>query len=262
MSYLGFDTSIQTLSVALGNESVIQAEYTSNTRKDHSSRLMPVIDRMMQESGVQPRDLQGIIVAQGPGSYTGLRIGVSAAKSMAWALNIPLLGISSLSLIARSCKYFAGYVVPLIDARRGQVYTGLYRFQGLTEDGGCQYDAGDMLNHMENSMQEQDRLVMLQDWLVFLKEKYCNPSEGETPPLLFVGNDLSIHRELIASIIPESHLCFAGVGSLSSRAAELLEVGIPMLKQGISHDAKSFAPEYLRLAEAEQNWLNQQSSPN
>ncbi|OEF96964.1 tRNA (adenosine(37)-N6)-threonylcarbamoyltransferase complex dimerization subunit type 1 TsaB [Desulfuribacillus alkaliarsenatis] len=236
MWYLAFDTSTQVLSVALGNDESVVAEYTTNIKRDHSSRLMPAIESLMKEANIATKDLSGIIVGKGPGSYTGLRIGVSTAKSMAWALKIPLAGVSSLSLIARTGKYFGGLIVPLIDARRGQVYTGLYGMQ----------------NEQWTSM-EQDRIVLMKDWLEHLQANYTGYK------LLFVSTDIELYREMIESAFDSEKYKIAKMASQYSRSGELLELGIPMLDNNQIQESKSFAPEYLRLAEAEHNWLKQQS---
>ena len=97
--------------------------------KNHSSALMPAIDLLMQSVGVLPQQLERIAVAQGPGSYTGLRIGVTTAKTLADTLHIPLVGVSSLKNIAANCVGVLKVIVPLFDARRNNVYAGGYRWQ-------------------------------------------------------------------------------------------------------------------------------------
>src|SRR5699024_9282983 len=105
------------------------ADLTTNIAKNHSVRLMPAIHQMMNEVHIKPAQLEKIIVSKGPGSYTGVRIGLSTAKSLAWALNIPVVGVSSLEALAWQGRFFHGYICPFFDARRGMVYTGLYRWE-------------------------------------------------------------------------------------------------------------------------------------
>src|SRR5688572_16343086 len=130
MNVLAIDTSNQELGIAiLGNDRII-GEYITNLKKNHSVRVMPAIDQLMKDCEMQPTDLDKIVVAKGPGSYTGVRIGVTIAKSLAWSLHIPLVGVSSLAILAAGAgRYFNGYVSPLFDARRNNVYTGLYRYR-------------------------------------------------------------------------------------------------------------------------------------
>ena len=180
----------------------------------------------MKDCDKVPADLTKIVVAKGPGSYTGVRIGVTIAKTLAWTLNIPLVGISSLEILASGVgRYFDGYVSPLFDARRGQVYTGLY-----------QYQSGEL------KPVKEDRLVMLTDWADFLKET------GKS--ILFVGNDLPLHQAAIETALG-SQAVFAASTEHNPRPAELAFLG----KDKPGEDIHSFVPNYIRLAEAEAKWL-------
>jgi tRNA threonylcarbamoyladenosine biosynthesis protein TsaB len=166
------------------------------------------------------------VVAKGPGSYTGVRIGVTIAKTLAWSLKIPLVGVSSIEIIAAGAgRYFDGYISPLIDARRGQVYTGLYEYQ-----------SGNLVTVKE------DRLVLSADWAVALKE--------EMKPILFVGNDLLLHQAVIEDTL-RTQAVFAAITEHNPRPSELALLGKD--KQG--EDIHSFVPNYIRLAEAEAKWL-------
>lgn len=226
MTILAIDTSNYALGVALLEEDQVLGEYITNLKKNHSVRIMPAIQTLMKDCGKVPADLTKIVVAKGPGSYTGVRIGVTIAKTLAWTLNIPLIGISSLEILASgSGRYFDGYISPLFDARRGQVYTGLFQYQ----DG--------VLVPVE-----QDQLVMFTDWAEKLK--------NFTKPILFVGNDLMIHRMKAEEILGPQAV-FAAITEHNPRPSELGQLG--MHKQG--EDIHSFVPNYIRLAEAEAKWL-------
>ncbi|MER0122737.1 tRNA (adenosine(37)-N6)-threonylcarbamoyltransferase complex dimerization subunit type 1 TsaB [Streptococcus sp. ZJ93] len=124
MKILALDTSNQTLAVALVENGRLQADMTLAVKKNHSMSLMPTIDFLMQSVGWKPTDLERIVVAQGPGSYTGLRIGVATAKTLAYTLGVDLVGLSSLQALVP--KELDGLVVPVIDARRNHVYAGFY----------------------------------------------------------------------------------------------------------------------------------------
>ncbi|BDD39904.1 tRNA (adenosine(37)-N6)-threonylcarbamoyltransferase complex dimerization subunit type 1 TsaB [Streptococcus ruminantium] len=124
MKILALDSSNQALSVALVEDDCLQAETLLTIKKNHSISLMPVIDFLMEQVGWMPKDLDRIIVAQGPGSYTGLRVAVATAKTLAYTLKIELVGISSLHALVP--PGLSGLVVPLIDARRNHVYAGVY----------------------------------------------------------------------------------------------------------------------------------------
>ena len=226
MTILAIDTSNYALGVALVEEDQVLGEYITNLKKNHSVRIMPAIQTLMKDCERVPADLTKIVVAEGPGSYTGVRIGVSIAKTLAWTLNIPLVGVSSLEILAAGTgRYFSGDVTPLFDARRGQVYTGLYHFEDrklLTV--------------------EQDQLIMLADWVEKLTER--------NTPILFVGNDVSIHRDKIVEVLG-SQAIFANITEHNPRPSELAWLG----KDKLGVDIHSFVPNYIRLAEAETKWL-------
>ncbi|MEY2195303.1 tRNA (adenosine(37)-N6)-threonylcarbamoyltransferase complex dimerization subunit type 1 TsaB [Neobacillus sp. BF23-41] len=226
MTILAIDTSNYALGVALLEDNQVLGEYITNLKKNHSVRIMPAIQTLMKDCEKVPADLTKIVVAKGPGSYTGVRIGVTIAKTLAWTLNIPLVGISSLEILASGVgRYFDGYVSPLFDARRGQVYTGLYQYQN------------DELQTIE-----EDRLVMLVDRAEDLK------NSGKA--ILFVGNDLPVHQAAIEAALG-SQAIFAASTEQNPRPAELALLG----KDKPGEDIHSFVPNYIRLAEAEAKWL-------
>lgn len=228
MTVLAIDTSNQALGVALLDESEnkVIGEYITNLKKNHSIRIMPAIQMLMRDCEKTPADLTKIVVAEGPGSYTGVRIGVTIAKTLAWSLKIPLVGISSLAILAAGTgRYFAGSVAPIFDARRGQVYTGLYQFE-----------KGRL------TAVQKDQLVLIADWAESLTDT------KET--ILFVGSDLAIHRPAIEGILGQQAV-FAETTENNPRPAELALLG----KDEPGADVHSFVPNYIRLAEAEAKWL-------
>jgi tRNA threonylcarbamoyladenosine biosynthesis protein TsaB len=226
MTILAIDTSNYALGVALLEDNQVLGEYITNLKKNHSVRIMPAIQTLMKDCEKVPADLTKIVVAKGPGSYTGVRIGVTIAKTLAWTLNIPIVGISSLEILASGVgRYFDGYVSPLFDARRGQVYTALYQYQN------------DELQTIE-----EDRLVMLVDRAEDLK------NSGKA--ILFVGNDLPLHQTAIEAALG-SQAVFAASTEQNPRPAELALLG----KDKPGEDIHSFVPNYIRLAEAEAKWL-------
>lgn len=124
MKVLAFDTSSKALSLAILEDKQVLAETTINIKKNHSITLMPAIDFLMASLDWTPKDLDRIVVAEGPGSYTGLRIAVATSKTLAHTLNIELVGMSS--LLALVPYQQEGLFVPLMDARRNNVYAGFY----------------------------------------------------------------------------------------------------------------------------------------
>ncbi|MDF2684561.1 MAG: tsaB [Brevibacillus sp.] len=232
MRVLAIDTSNLVLSVAIVEEERVLAEMTTNQQKNHSIRLMDCISELLDATGTLPEQLSGLGVAKGPGSYTGVRIGVATAKSMAWSLNLPVIGISSLQVIAMNAVGFSGLIVPLFDARRGQVYSGCYR-----------------TDRMESVLlQENEKIILLQEWLPLLREQ----AQGD--PILFLGEDVRVHREAIVQGLGEqAH--FATPAQHHPRAAHIGYLAMRRLQDG--GNAHELVPEYLQLAEAEAKWLAQ-----
>lgn len=223
---LAIDTSTNVMGVGLANEEKVIAEMITNEKKNQSVRLMPAIERLLTEVDLNPIQLDRIVVANGPGSYTGLRIGVTVAKTLAWSLNIPLVGISSLEVLAHNGRYFKGLISPLIDARREQIYTGLYRFQ----DG--QFETV-----------ERDCIVLSDEWATYVK-KYEHP-------ILFLGNDLNKHKDTLSKrLAKQAH--FGVPTEHNPRPGELATLG---LKRSPVENIHQFTPNYVQMAEAERNWL-------
>lgn len=226
MKVLAIDTSNYVLGISIIDHEKVIGEYITNIKKNHSVRVMPAIERLMKECDILPTDLSKIVVAKGPGSYTGVRIGVTIAKTLAWTLRIPLVGVSSLEVVAASAgRYFQGCVSPLFDARRGQVYTGLYQFK----DGNL-------------TVIEKDQLVLSKDWALKMSERF--------EPTLFVGNDLTIHRQVLEEVLGGKAV-FAEITEHNPRPSELALLG----RDRGGEDLHSFVPNYIRLAEAEAKWL-------
>ncbi|MGG4011394.1 tRNA (adenosine(37)-N6)-threonylcarbamoyltransferase complex dimerization subunit type 1 TsaB [Bacillus smithii] len=228
MKVLAIDTSNYPLGVGLADENKVIGEYISNTKKNHSIRAMPAIEYLLKDCETSPQELDKIVVAKGPGSYTGIRIGVTIAKTLAWSLQIPISGVSSLAAIAAGAHYYPHFICPIFDARRGRVYTGLYR-----------YINGQLTTESE------DQIVLLSDWCEELKRK--------KEPVLFMGNDLSLHRSSIKEMLGDQ-ADFAPDTLHNPRPGELAKMGMNMPEE----DLHSFVPNYIRLAEAEAKWLEKQ----
>lgn len=117
MKVLAIDTSNYVMGVSLIEENTVVGEIITNLTKNHSVRLMPAVEQLLKECNVKPKELDKIVVAAGPGSYTGVRIGVTAAKTLAWSLQIPIVGVSSLEVVAANGVDFQGVICPLSETR-------------------------------------------------------------------------------------------------------------------------------------------------
>jgi tRNA threonylcarbamoyladenosine biosynthesis protein TsaB len=141
MRVLALDTSALAGGVALVEDGRTVAEYLLDIRLTHSERLMPAVDRVLRDSGWDPEDLHGIAVAAGPGSFTGLRIGASAAKGLALALAIPIAAVPTLDAMAEGLPFADLPVCPVLLARRDEVYASLYRWDGVAMRREWDYEA-------------------------------------------------------------------------------------------------------------------------
>lgn len=228
MKALAIDTSNYTLGIAVLNSGSVVGEFITNLKKNHSVRAMPAIEELLKECGITPAELEKVIVANGPGSYTGVRIGVTIAKTLAWSLNIPAVPVSSLEVLAANGRFFNGFICPLFDARRGQVYTGLYRYQN---------------REIECTIEDQN--ILLTDWIKQLKKL--------DEPVLFLGSDLTIHKKTIEEEMG-SQAFFGEATQHNPRPSELALIGLN--KETVNVHA--LVPNYIRLAEAEAKWLEEQ----
>jgi len=130
MRVLALETSTLAGGVALVDGERLVAEYVLDVSVTHSERLMAAVDRVLADARWAPRDVEGLAVSIGPGSFTGLRIGVSTAKGLAWALGVPITAVPTLDAMAAAVPWAAWPVCPVLEARRGEVYASLYRHDG------------------------------------------------------------------------------------------------------------------------------------
>ncbi|WP_456272658.1 tRNA (adenosine(37)-N6)-threonylcarbamoyltransferase complex dimerization subunit type 1 TsaB [Bacillus sp. AK031] len=228
MKILAIDTSNYQLGIALSSDNEIIGEFITNIKKNHSLRAMPAVEMLMKECGVAPCELDKIVVANGPGSYTGVRIGVTLAKTLAWSLGIPVAAVSSLAVLASSGRYYNGLIAPLFDARRGQLYTGLYKFQ----DGKLQ-------------CMKEDANLPAAEWAEFLTTF--------DERVLFTGHDILVHREVLSEKLGDQAE-FADMASHNPRPSELIRLGM----ESDEVPVHELVPNYIRLAEAEAKWRESQ----
>ena len=135
MKILGIDTSSMAASVAVIEDNKLICEYTINTKKTHSQKLMPMIENMLELSDLSIKEIDAVAICVGPGSFTGLRIGMATAKAIAHVNDIPVIGVNSLEILAANMNLCDKKICSILDAQRNQVYTGRYQYEGtkLTE---------------------------------------------------------------------------------------------------------------------------------
>lgn len=229
MIWLGIETANAPLSVALVKDGKVLAEIVQNVKLTHSVGAMPAIEEVFQKAGLTAADVDALAVSEGPGSYTGVRIGVTLAKTLAWTLQKPLVGVSSLQVLAGNGRLFNGVVCSVFDARRSNVYAGIYDGKTLAPI------VEDFHDHIDGLF------VKLQEL------------EG---PILFVGTDVVIFEERIKEVLGERAV-FATFTQQLPRASELIALAAKKELPAIEA-THHFVPQYRRIAEAEANWIKEQ----
>ena len=221
MNILAMDTSNKALSLGLLQDKELLGQVTLNIKKNHSITLMPAIDFLMNSLDMKPTDLDRIVVAQGPGSYTGLRMAVATAKTLAHTLKIELVGVSS--LLALVPEQVEGLVIPVMDARRNNVYAGFYQ--------------------SGQSVRPEAHLPLAE---------VLEIAGVADQPVTFVG-ETAVFAEQIEAALPG-----VSVQPTLPDAAAIGRLGLDLPAQSI-HD---FVPNYLKRVETEENWLktHQESS--
>lgn len=234
MKILAMDTSTLVMGVAVLEEHQVIGELITNSHKKHSVRLMPAIDQLLNELELSIDDVDLLAVTKGPGSYTGIRIGVTTAKTMAWAKQIPFYGISTLEVLAENGFYFDGWIVPLLDARRNRVYTGVYQ-------------------RKDESLVPvlSPRVIDITSLIRFL--------DKQQESILFLGDDCRKFTKPIKGAL--SHRARFGTPAENiPRPSQLGYLAWKKWKENVAPETDQFAPDYLQLTEAEVNWLNQQKN--
>ena len=220
MLLLAFETSAKAASVALFEDKILLGEQYQNTGLTHSQTLLVMAEDLLKQCGKTPQDVTAVAVAGGPGSFTGVRIGVAAAKGFAWGGEVPMYSVSTLEAMARGLGIHSGIVCPVMDARRKQVYNGLFRF----ECGNC-------------TRIREDRAISIED----LGKDLQNFDE----PVFLVGDGAvlcynSLMEEIPTLILPPEH----------KRHQRAVGVGLAAL-ESVPCDPAAMSPNYLRLSQAE-----------
>lgn len=226
MQILGIDTATLVCSVAVVSEEKTLAEYSLQVKKTHSERLLPMIAAALQDAGLEPGSLDGIAVASGPGSFTGLRIGMVTAKSLGQALNLPLAGVPTLAALAAQHPFFPGLLCPILDARRDQVYNALFLPSA---------------NAVPRRLVGERALSLA----ALLAELAARPE-----PVLFVGDGVPPHRQDIAAQLGD-RACFMPPEGSICRAAAVARLGLTEIAAGRGCSWRDLTPSYVRRSEAE-----------
>ncbi len=225
MKILALDSSGMVASAAVYEDDILLAEYTVNYKKTHSQTLLPMVDEIVRMLQMDLSSIDAIAVAAGPGSFTGLRIGSATAKGLGLALDKPLISVPTVDALAYNLFQVKGLICPIMDARRQQVYTGIYRHDGLklhtvmpqTAMGAVE------LCHILNKMEEE---------------------------VVFLGDGVPVYRELLLQEL-RIEFRFAPGHLARQRAGAVAALGAQYYAQGRFENAADHTPEYLRPSQAE-----------
>ena len=241
MRILAVDSSGLTASAAVYVDGKIVAVNTVNNNKTHSQTLLPMIESVMEQAGLGPDDLDAIAVAKGPGSFTGLRIGASTVKGLAYAIDKPVIPVSTLEGLAYNVSFYDGIICPIMDARRSQVYTAVYR-NGLELVAPCAVAIDDILDECEK--------------LCGVKNSDGSIESNSIGKIMFLGDGVFVHKKHIIERFG-SKAEFALPHYNLQNAASIAVLADNLYEQGEYVDGAVFEPVYLRLSQAERERLEQ-----
>lgn len=221
MKILGIETSTFAGSIAIVENKILLGEYTLNTGPRHNEKLIPSIDNLLSDTGIKKEELDAIAVSVGPGSFTSLRVGISTAKALSYALDTDIIGVSSLEIIASNlycCEY---QICPVIDAKKKQLFYGFYRHDGR------------LTNTVEDG--------------VINPEELCKIINEKT---VFLGNGVELYGEMIKGILNDNAVFAPSVFNVG-RASNCAVIAGEKKRENESEDCFSLKPKYLRKSEAE-----------
>lgn len=228
MIILAFETSAKASSVALSRDGFLLGESYQNTGLTHSQTLLSMAQSLILSCGLTPQDVEAVAVASGPGSFTGVRIGVAAAKGFAWGRQLPCVGVSTLAAMAAYLNVCDGIVCPVMDARRGQVYNALFD----CDCGSC-------------TRIREDRAISLQELGEDIK--------AFKKPVFLVGDGSALCYNTLSGTVPG--LVLPAEHRRHQRASGVALEAERLLQAGGSFSGASLAPNYLRLSQAERERL-------
>ena len=232
MRILAIESSALVASVAIIEEDEKKnvktlAEYTINYKKTHSQTLLPMLDEIVKMTEFDMDSLDAIAVAGGPGSFTGLRIGSATAKGLGLALKKPLINVPTLEGLAYNLCYTTKLVCPIMDARRNQVYAGIYRF-------------------------DDEKIQVVEDQMAIGIDELAAKLKEYNEPIIFLGDGVPVFKEKLQNeLLADRDITFAPAHMLYQSAASVGTLAMEYFKQGRIETAAEHKPDYLRVSQAE-----------
>lgn len=227
MLVLSIDSSSNAAACAIVDENHVLGEICLTDKKQHSIILMDLIDKILKDCELTVSDLDGFVISKGPGSFTGLRIGMATIKGLSFGSSKPCVSVSSLDGLAYNVSSFNGLICPIIDALRNNVYTCIYKMDG-------------------------DELIILQEPMCISLDELLTILKEKDEPVMFLGDGTIKHRAFLKDNLAKA--CFAPNHSNYTRASSLGHLGIKLLEQGIQDDLNVSSPVYLRKSQAEREY--------
>lgn len=223
MRILSLDSATEVATCAILEDNNLLGESILNYKKQHSVILMPMIDSLLKNLNLSLKDIDGFVVSKGPGSFTGLRIGMATVKGFSQGTKKPFVSVSTLDALAYNMCYTSGIICPVLDALRGNVYTALYTFK-------------------------DSKLTLISDYMVASVEELISLLKEHNEPVCFIGDGIQKNKDMLSSL---DKVSFAPPHLNVVRASSLGELGYKLLSEGIEESLHNSAPVYLRKSQAE-----------
>ncbi|SDY13611.1 tRNA (adenosine(37)-N6)-threonylcarbamoyltransferase complex dimerization subunit type 1 TsaB [Lachnobacterium bovis] len=233
MKLLAIDSSGMVASVAVVDEEKVLGEYTINNKKTHSQTLLPMIDEVVKMLELDLEEIDAIAISEGPGSFTGLRIGSATAKGIGLALNKKIVEVPTVEALAWNVWPTDSLICPLMDARRQQAYTGLFQRKNKADSKNANCD-----------------IEVIQKQCVVKIEEMIDQINEIGQEVIFLGDGVKTFKDYIEQNIKVPFM-FAPVSMNEQRAASVACLGMKLLKEGKTCSASAHKPNYLRLSQAE-----------
>ncbi len=233
MKIIAIDSSGLVASVAILENDKVLAEYSVNFKKTHSQTLVPMLDEIRRMIDLDLNTIDAVAVAGGPGSFTGLRIGSATAKGLGLALSIPVISVPTVDALSFNLWGISEIICPIMDARRNQVYTGLYRFE------------------------KSNHIVLMKQCAISIDE-LIEEINSRNESVIFLGDGVPVFRDVICEKC-SVNVDFAPPHMNAQRAGALAVLAAKMYREGKYETAAEHKPDYLRLSQAERERLEKQS---